>query len=91
MAQHLSLLSGRTLKQYGMRSFASHVRAIKKKAQKYENLAGSLRYEKLPSDYKLSEHDSVFLTRRRVGKVYETFEVHYDREKEEVTDIFLVK
>ncbi len=47
--------------------------------------------EVLEKDYKINENDRVFLNYRKLKKITETFEIHFDTKQNKILEIFLVK
>lgn len=55
-------------------------------------IQSSLKFQEiLENNYKESENDKVFTTWGRFKRERETFEIHFDTKKKEVTNIYLVK
>jgi hypothetical protein len=52
----------------------------------------SLKFQEIfDEDYKESDNDKVFITWRNFKKIRETFEIHFNLQKNEVFEIYLVK
>ncbi len=87
MAQHI------LLEEIKLKSFQNIYKSICKNFQHpHFSPFSSLKYEEIRDErYKEFENDRVFVTNRSVNGKREIFEVHFDDQKGELNNIYLVK
>lgn len=87
MAQHISI------KNSGKKELQKVYESICKNFEKGTSaIQSSLKFQEIfDENFKESENDKVFATWRSINGQRETFEVHFNSEKKEITDIYLVK
>ncbi|PIP63392.1 hypothetical protein CO165_00110 [Candidatus Roizmanbacteria bacterium CG_4_9_14_3_um_filter_33_18] len=89
MAQHISIINS---KLNNLKAFQKVNNSFQQKANVgLWCISGSLKFEELRSvEYKINEHDRVFITYRTINNIKEMFELHYDTKTNTILDIFLV-
>lgn len=87
MAQHISI------KNSGKKDLQKIYESICKNFGKgVLSIQSSLKYQEIfDENFKNSENEKVFATWRNFKKIRETFEIHFDSKKKEITEIYLVK
>jgi len=87
MAQHISI------KNSGIKELQSIYESICKSFEKgILSIQSSLKFQEIEDDnFKKSKNDKVFATWRNFKNTKENFEIHFDSQKKEITEIYLVK
>jgi len=87
MAQHISI------KNSGKKEFQNIYESICKSFEKgILAIQSSLKFQEIEDEnFKNSENEKVFATWRILRNEKETFEIHFDSEKNEIIEIYLVK
>jgi hypothetical protein len=87
MAQHISI------KNSGKKEFQRIYKSICNNFEKgILAIQSSLKFQKIADDnFKESKNDKVFVTWRNFRNIRENFEVHFDTQKKEITEIYFVK
>lgn len=87
MAQHISI------KNSGIKELQKTYESICKSFRKgILSIKASLKFQEIVNDnFKNSENDKVFLTWKILKDERKTFEIHFDSEKNKITEIYLVK
>ena len=87
MAQHISIQNS------GLKSFQKIYKSICESFKKgISRIRSSLKFQEIyDKNFKEAEDDLVFETWRSVNGERETFEIHFDSQKNGITNIFLVK
>lgn len=87
MAQHFSIQNS------GLKSFREIYKSIYNSFGKgLPTVRSSLKYQEIyDKNFKETESDLVFETWRSINGERETFEIHFDTQRNEITNIFLVK
>lgn len=87
MAQHISIKNS-TNKI--MQSLFANI--CKQFERGLSNIRSSLKFQEVyEENFKESENDNVFITWRTVNKKRETLELHFDSQKNQITNCYLVK
>lgn len=87
MAQHISI------KNSGKKELQNIYESICKNFEKgILAIQSSLKFQEIEDEnFKKSENDKVFATWRNFESMRENFEIHFDSQKKEITEIYLVK
>lgn len=87
MAQHISI------KNSGKKELQNIYESI---CKSFENgisvIQSSLKFQEIfDENFKKSENDKVFATWRNFKNVRETFEIHFDSQKNKITEVYLIQ
>lgn len=87
MAQHISI------KNSDKKDLQKIYESICKSFEKgFLSIQSSLKFQEIEDDnLKISQNDKVFITWRSFKNMKENFEIHFDSQKKEISEIYLVK
>ncbi len=87
MAQHIPI------KNLDIKEFQKiHESICKSFGKGILSIQSSLKFQEIEDEnFKESENDKVFITWRNLKNIRENFEIHFDLQKKEITEIYLVK